>query len=325
MSTPWNKLPTNNNNSEKKNGLPMRGGLLSAHAKQAYSGHQVSQKDQPDQAGQPYHLSGSQSLSPQAGASVQPSTGGPPGQSLSTNSSQVAQTQGMLSNTVNMVRRWSDKMATVAGYTPQAPAPYMERYHSLGQSGALQGTQRASYRRWRRSRVQRVTTQIRQRRLRGEQSSPKGKKIWLSVFLSFVALFVIVGAVGGFYGYDYYQGQLPRVQALAHNTIPQTTRFYDRQGQLLGVVQTDHPSTPVTYNDLPKVMQNAMIAAEDPTFWDNNGVDPQGILRALTQYLSAGGAVQSGGSTITQQVIKNLSKQDQTDLNRKVQEAAGAV
>jgi membrane peptidoglycan carboxypeptidase len=243
-----------------------------------------------------------------------------PGQVSSKPSLQNPQGQGMLSNTLNMVRRWSGKMATV-----EPPAPYMERYHAPRQTGAEQPFLGPSYRRWKRSRTLRIIRQVRQRRTRWQETGPNGKKIWLSVLLSFVTFLVIMSASGTFYGYSYYQSQLPRVQALAHNTVEQTSRVYDRHGQLLGVVQTDHPSTPVTYADIPQVMQNAMIAAEDPTFWDNNGIDPQGILRALVQYVSAGGSVQSGGSTITQQVIKNLSKQDQADLNRKMQEAVGAV
>src|SRR5206468_11767635 len=78
--------------------------------------------------------------------------------------------------------------------------------------------------------------------------------------------------------------------------------------------------TPVRYQNIPVVMQDAMIAAEDHTFWDNSGIDPQGILRAATQY-SSSGSVQSGGSTITQQVVKNLTHETQISLQRKIPEA----
>ena len=72
-----------------------------------------------------------------------------------------------------------------------------------------------------------------------------------------------------------------------------------------------------------------MIAAEDHTFWDNSGIDPQGILRAATEY-SSSGTVQSGGSTITQQVIKNLKENltheaPQVTLQRKIPEATLAI
>src|SRR5258708_19994801 len=71
-------------------------------------------------------------------------------------------------------------------------------------------------------------------------------------------------------------------------------------------------------------MQEAMIAAEDPTFWDNPGIDPVGIIRAASQYASSG-SVESGGSTITQQLIKNLTGDTQVTLQRKLPEAALAI
>src|SRR5438876_9213911 len=82
--------------------------------------------------------------------------------------------------------------------------------------------------------------------------------------------------------------------------------------------------TPVQYKDIPQVMQDAMIAAEDHTFWTNSGIDPQGILRAATEYAQTN-AVQGGGSTITQQVIKNMTGNDQVTVSRKVSEAALAI
>ena len=83
--------------------------------------------------------------------------------------------------------------------------------------------------------------------------------------------------------------------------------------------------TLISYNYIPIVMQDAQIAAEDPTFWTNTGIDPQGMLRALTQYVSNNDQVVSGGSTITQQLIKNLSHQAQDTLQRKANEAALAI
>ena len=194
------------------------------------------------------------------------------------------------------MRRWSGKIATVAGYAPQPPAPYMERYHNPNPStpstlDPQRGT-RLSSQRWKRSRTVRVTRQMRQRRSRWGQGRPNGKNILLGLFISFVAILVIIFSTGIFYGYKDYLSQLPQVDSLAHQTSPQTTRIYDRNGILLGYAQPPNPSTPVTYNDIPQVMQNAMIAAEDPTFWNNNGIDPEGILRAGVQ--DASGAFNSG-------------------------------
>src|SRR5439155_7334584 len=58
---------------------------------------------------------------------------------------------------------------------------------------------------------------------------------------------------------------------------------------------------------------------------DNTGIDPQGILRAAVGLVSHSGTIQSGGSTITQQVVKNLSQQTQDSAARKLQEAVTAI
>src|SRR6266566_3528655 len=183
---------------------------------------------------------------------------------------------------------------------------------------------------WKRSHSVRVALMMRQRRERLKQSRPTGQRIAIISVTIFALLLVIVLSSGAASGYAYYNSQLPRLQGLANQQIEQSTRIYDRNGQLLYTAYDNKTgtgtgrSTPVTYNYIPGVMQDAMIAAEDHTFWDNSGIDPQGILRAATQY-SSSGSVQSGGSTITQQVIKNLTGDTQVSLQRKLPEAALAI
>jgi membrane peptidoglycan carboxypeptidase len=188
---------------------------------------------------------------------------------------------------------------------------------------------------WKRSHSVRVVMQMRHRRERWNQGRPTGQRIAIISGIIFALLLVIVLSSGAASGYAYYQSQLPRLQGLANQQINQSTRIYDRNGNLLYVAYDNKTgtgtgrSTPVTYNYIPGVMQDAMTAAEDHTFWDNSGIDPQGILRAATQY-SSSGSVQSGGSTITQQVIKNLNENlthqlAQATLQRKIPEAALAI
>jgi len=172
---------------------------------------------------------------------------------------------------------------------------------------------------------------MRHRRERLKQSRPTGQRIAIMAFTIFSLLLVIILSSGSASGYAFYNSQLPRLQGLANQQIEQSTRIYDRNGQLLYVAYDNKTGrgTTVTYYDIPGVMQDAMIAAEDHTFWDNSGIDPQGILRAATEYSSTG-SVQSGGSTITQQVIKNLIENlthdtPQATLQRKIPEAALAI
>jgi membrane peptidoglycan carboxypeptidase len=139
---------------------------------------------------------------------------------------------------------------------------------------------------------------------------------------------IIIVSSGSAYAYSYYQNQLPHLQGLASQQIPQTTHIYDRNGVLIYDSYDQGPGggrrTPITYEDIPQVMRDAMIAAEDHTFWTNAGIDLQGILRAATNYAQTD-SVQGGGSTIKQQLIKNLSGDNAITLGRKLPEAALAV
>ena len=80
----------------------------------------------------------------------------------------------------------------------------------------------------------------------------------------------------------------------------------------------------VTYDQLPPVLVQAVLAAEDRTFYDHGGVDPVGIVRALWANLRSD-SVQQGGSTITQQYVKNVYLSQERTITRKVKEAALAV
>lgn len=185
---------------------------------------------------------------------------------------------------------------------------------------------------WRRSRTQRIT-HLRKKRLERWRNGGPGSKRLSTILLSVIAaLLIIVVTSTTSYAYNFYQSELPQIQHLADlQSIPQTTHIYDRHGVLLNTLYENKKpgeggrGTLVSYNYLPAVLQDAQIAAEDPTFWDNDGIDPQGVLRALTQLASSGGQPQSGGSTLTQQLIKNLSHNAQDTLQRKASEAALAV
>ncbi len=80
----------------------------------------------------------------------------------------------------------------------------------------------------------------------------------------------------------------------------------------------------VTYAQLPQVLIDAVVAAEDRTFFEHRGVDPLGIARALWANVRSEG-IRQGGSTITQQYVKNVYLSQERTLDRKIKEAALAV
>jgi len=87
---------------------------------------------------------------------------------------------------------------------------------------------------------------------------------------------------------------------------------------------TGEDRLPVALADIPQDLIDAVIAVEDQRFYQHHGIDPRGILRAMVANLKAGSIVQ-GGSTLTQQLIKNLYLDQKRTLRRKIEEAMMAV
>ncbi len=107
-------------------------------------------------------------------------------------------------------------------------------------------------------------------------------------------------------------------------TGSQSTTIYDRYDQAASEVFVDQNRTPVALADLPPYLPQAFVAAEDNRFYEHMGIDPVGIARALWTDLRSGSAAE-GGSTITQQLVKNAFLSDDKSLRRKIQEAILAL
>ncbi len=99
--------------------------------------------------------------------------------------------------------------------------------------------------------------------------------------------------------------------------------FLDRYGQEVGQRGIRHDDK-VSFDELPPNLIHAVLATEDRRFFDHLGIDPIGTLRALTANARADTVVQ-GGSSITQQLAKNLFLSNQRTLERKIKEAYLAV
>jgi penicillin-binding protein 1A len=100
--------------------------------------------------------------------------------------------------------------------------------------------------------------------------------------------------------------------------------FYQDGVNKVGVIFQDSHRQYLPYAKIPKGFVNAIIAAEDHTFFSHHGVDVAGIFRAMIANLEAGRVVQ-GGSTLTQQAAKNLFKREGRSLKEKVKELLYAL
>lgn len=139
-------------------------------------------------------------------------------------------------------------------------------------------------------------------------------------------ILALIGATG-VYAVSYYQSELPSIEALQQHVLQNDSlRIYDMHGTLLYEFQDLGTKRSIDYNQIPGVVRNATIAIEDQYFWTNIGIDPQRIIGAAIHNQSSD-TVQ-GGSTITQQLIKNyVFNPDPTQyyvadptLNRKIHE-----
>ena len=132
----------------------------------------------------------------------------------------------------------------------------------------------------------------------------------------------VVGTAGGMLAaYTYFASDLPEPNVLDDIVPPQSTYVYDRTGAVLLARFECQNRDAIAFEELPEVIWQATVASEDRTFWENNGVDVQGIVRAALANLEAGEIVQ-GASTITQQVIDYARVLQEEGESTQVEEGA---
>lgn len=137
--------------------------------------------------------------------------------------------------------------------------------------------------------------------------------------LAFIA--VIIGVVAGVV--LVHTSNLPEISSLEEYKPSTTTRVFDSNGELLAEFYMEN-RIPVPLSQVPPHVRQAFIATEDPRFYHHSGIDITGIVRAAFQNLRAGRVVQ-GGSTITQQLAKQLFLDSEKTLSRKIREALLAL
>jgi 1A family penicillin-binding protein len=141
---------------------------------------------------------------------------------------------------------------------------------------------------------------------------------------AFMLAMLAMGGVAAAAVFGYFAADLPEAHDLATVQIPLSTHIYDRTGERLLYTLEEERRELITLGEIPQKMQEATISIEDKTFWSNMGIDPAGIVRAINANQAAGRIV-GGGSTITQQLIKQRLLGDEPTFTRKIKEAILAV
>jgi len=114
--------------------------------------------------------------------------------------------------------------------------------------------------------------------------------------------------------------KIPDFNAFEQRKISQSTKIFDKTGKiLLYDIHQNIKRTLVPFEDISIDIKNATVAIEDSDFYNHKGIKPEAIVRAVFVNLTSGGKVQ-GGSTITQQVIKNTILTSEKSYTRKIKE-----
>lgn len=119
-------------------------------------------------------------------------------------------------------------------------------------------------------------------------------------------------------GYFYLNPKLPSIEGLSNVQLQVPLRIYSSDGALMGEFG-EKRRTPKKLDEIPKVMQQAFLSAEDNRFFEHPGVDYQGILRAVVNLIKTGERGQ-GGSTITMQLARNFYLSSEKTYLRKLNE-----
>jgi len=144
------------------------------------------------------------------------------------------------------------------------------------------------------------------------------RKILFSLLLVFLAagFLAAAAAVGTYY---YFARDLPRITSLRDYRPATITEVYADGGELIGQFYLEKRKI-IPLEEIPDLLKKAFIASEDSRFYEHQGLDYLGIMRAMIKNIAAGRVVQ-GGSTITQQVTKSLLLTPERKLQRKIKEA----
>jgi len=161
----------------------------------------------------------------------------------------------------------------------------------------------------------------RRKRRRVERKHTRRRAVVLAIVAMLALLFVVAGAaVTGVATF----GSSCDLNSLQQVEIGSNTFIYAADNSRLGVIPAERNRQPVPFNRMSDWMPKATVAIEDRRFYQHDGIDVEGIARALWKNVSAGQVVE-GGSTITQQLVRNLYIGREKTVERKLKEACLAI
>lgn len=155
----------------------------------------------------------------------------------------------------------------------------------------------------------------------------ESKKVWKLKFLSSLSTGMLVLVVGFllflFASVIFFATQIPNPSDLSNRDIAEATKIYDRNGQLLYDIYQNQNRTPIKLAEIPAYVKEATIAIEDKDFYKHKGFSILGITRSVFELIVHRRV--EGGSTLTQQLVKNALLSGERTITRKLKEFILAI
>jgi penicillin-binding protein 1C len=167
-----------------------------------------------------------------------------------------------------------------------------------------------------------IFRRARSRRSLASRLNPAEKKLrtirWIrfGAILAFVA--VLLGTLAFFLAFAIVAKDLPKPGEVVRKT-GFSTKIFDRNGKLLYDLHADERREPITIDQIPDVLKKATVSTEDKDFYKHGGIDPLTPFRIVYNYIFRKGRL-VGGSTLTQQLVKNALLTNERSLTRKFKE-----
>lgn len=148
----------------------------------------------------------------------------------------------------------------------------------------------------------------------------EGKIVWWKALLGIISIGFLSGIIITIGIFAYFAKDLPDPNKVNKRVVAESTKIYDRTGEhILYEIHGEEKRTLISFEEMPQSIRWATIASEDQDFYSHYGIKFSSILRAVLKDILNRGASQ-GGSTITQQFVKNSILTSEKTLTRKIKE-----
>ena len=165
-----------------------------------------------------------------------------------------------------------------------------------------------------------IANRRRRRRRERTRKARRRRTVLIALLVGVPVVLIAAGAIGG----TVALGARCDLKSLTPVAVGQNSFVYAADGSELGVIPAERNRTPVVRTQMSPWVPRATVAIEDRRFYEHGGVDPVGILRAVVADVRARKVVQ-GGSTITQELVRNLYLSRERTLKRKLTEACLSI